>query len=116
MVLMKRIYFVSIVCLIIAGVVALPASAITRASPALSVNVSANRKPISPLIYGTNYAEEALANEIDVTVNRWGGNIVTRYNWQIDAYNAGAIGFLKTSRTTMRTHRPCPMILLPTNS
>ena len=56
--------------------IAQPASAITHAGPALSVDVSANRKPISPLIYGTNYADEALANEVDVTVNRWGGNIV----------------------------------------
>jgi hypothetical protein len=60
------------------------------AGPALSVNVSANRKPISPYIYGMNFAGEALAQAVRLPVRRWGGNAVTRYNYLIDAYNTGS--------------------------
>ncbi len=60
---------------------------VTAAGPALSVNVSANRRPISPYIYGLNFADEALAEELRLPVRRWGGNAVTRYNWQNDVSN-----------------------------
>lgn len=58
--------------------------------PALSVNVSANRHAISPYIYGMNYAEETLADDIDLPVRRWGGNSTSRYNWQADIHNTGS--------------------------
>ncbi|MBI4929002.1 MAG: glycoside hydrolase family 44 protein [Anaerolineae bacterium] len=57
--------------------------------PALTVNTAAGHKPISPDIYGMNYASEALANELDLPVRRWGGNSTSRYNWQVDGTNAG---------------------------
>ena len=60
------------------------------AGPALSVNVATDRHAISPYIYGMNYAEEALAEEIDLPVRRWGGNSTSRYNWQADIHNTGA--------------------------
>ncbi len=55
--------------------------------PALSVDAAAGRYPISPLIYGMNWADPALASELKLTVNRWGGNMTTRYNWMADAFN-----------------------------
>ncbi len=58
--------------------------------PALTVNVAAGRRAISPYIYGMNFADPALANELDLPVNRRGGNSTTRYNWMIDAYNTGS--------------------------
>ena len=54
------------------------------AGPALHVDASAVQRPISPYIYGMNYAEEALAAELQLPVHRWGGNGTTRYNWQLD--------------------------------
>jgi hypothetical protein len=48
-----------------------------------------NRK-ISPLIYGVAAARAEYLQEIGATVNRWGGNQVTRHNWEINASNAGA--------------------------
>lgn len=57
------------------------------AGPALSVDVSADRQPISQDIYGINFADEALASELDLPVRRWGGNSTTRYNWQNDTAN-----------------------------
>ena len=55
--------------------------------PALSVDASADRRAISPYIYGMNWAEETLAAELRLPVRRWGGNATTRYNWQNDTNN-----------------------------
>ena len=63
---------------------------IVRAGPALTVDVSANRHPISPYIYGMNFADEDLADELNLPVRRWGGNSTTRYNWQNDTLNTGS--------------------------
>lgn len=63
--------------------------------PALSVNAQADVQPISPDIYGMNYADEALAAELNLPVRRWGGNSTSRYNWQIDAYNTGSDWFFE---------------------
>ncbi len=60
------------------------------AGPALSVNAGAQRKAISPYIYGMNYAEETLAADLNLPVHRWGGNSTTRYNWQQDIHNTGS--------------------------
>ncbi len=60
------------------------------AGPALSVDAAAGRHAISPYIYGMNYADEDLAQELRLPVRRWGGNSTTRYNWQIDVHNTGS--------------------------
>ncbi|HET9223177.1 MAG TPA: glycoside hydrolase family 44 protein, partial [Roseiflexaceae bacterium] len=57
--------------------------------PALSVNAASVQRAISPYIYGMNFADQALAQELRLPVNRWGGNSTTRYNWQIDVHNTG---------------------------
>jgi hypothetical protein len=53
----------------------------------LTVDFTAAQYPISPLIYGMNFADPALAAELQLPINRWGGNDRTRYNWQIDTSN-----------------------------
>ena len=55
----------------------------------LSFNADYITHTISPDIYGVNLATEAQANSMRLPINRWGGNALTRYNWQIDAYNSG---------------------------
>ena len=57
--------------------------------PALSVNATADRHPISPYIYGMNFASEAIANAVRLPVRRWGGNSTSRFNWQLDVHNTG---------------------------
>lgn len=64
-----------------------------QAPLSLSVDVSANRTPISPYIYGLNYAKEAFATEIALPVRRWGGNHTSRYNWQNNWMNHGSDWF-----------------------
>ena len=59
------------------------------AGPALAVDVSADHHVISPYIYGMAYPDAALAKEINLPINRWGGDATTRYNWKVDGTNAG---------------------------
>ncbi|MGW2327565.1 glycoside hydrolase family 44 protein [Streptomyces sp. NPDC001700] len=65
------------------------ASSAVAEGPALSVDTTTGRKAIDPNIYGINFADEALAEELRLPVRRWGGNATSRYNYQRDAYNAG---------------------------
>ncbi|HMN30152.1 MAG TPA: glycoside hydrolase family 44 protein, partial [Caldilineaceae bacterium] len=67
-----------------------PTATATDAEPAdvtLAVDLSADRKSISPLIYGLNFAKESFAKEIALPLRRWGGNATTRYNWQTGNMN-----------------------------
>ena len=63
------------------------------AGPALTVDVAADRHPISSDIYGMAYPDAALATEIRLPMNRLGGDATTRYNWKIDSSNVGADWF-----------------------
>ena len=64
-----------------------PHGAAAATGPTLSVNAAASRHPISPFIYGMNFADQSLAQELRLPVRRWGGNTTTRYNWQNDMSN-----------------------------
>ena len=69
---------------------ALPALAAAEAGPALAVNGATGRHAISPYIYGLNFAEPALAAELSLPVDRWGGNATETYNFHIGADNTGS--------------------------
>jgi hypothetical protein len=58
--------------------------------PALSIDASLDRHPISPDVYGMNGADPALQTELGLTADRWGGNSASRYNWQTNTYNTGS--------------------------
>ncbi|WP_405150912.1 fibronectin type III domain-containing protein [Sphaerisporangium sp. NBC_01403] len=53
----------------------------------LSVDLTAPTHPISPYVYGMNFADEALAKELRLPVRRWGGNATTRYDYRTDTTN-----------------------------
>jgi hypothetical protein len=53
----------------------------------LTIDVTKNRHRISPEIYGLAFATAAQLRELNVPLNRWGGNSTTRYNWQLNASN-----------------------------
>lgn len=53
----------------------------------MNVNASEERGPISPEIYGMNFASEDLAEAVRLPVNRVGGNATSRWNWKIDSTN-----------------------------
>src|SRR3954466_4871361 len=64
-----------------------PAIAFAHTGPALTVDASAARHPISPYIYGWNFAPPALAAQIDLPVDRRGGNAADTLNWRTGVEN-----------------------------
>ncbi|MET9697817.1 glycoside hydrolase family 44 protein [Streptomyces sp. NPDC006529] len=68
---------------------AMPAAA-AAAGPAITVDATSGRHSIDPHIYGMNFPDEALAKELGLPMGRWGGNATSRYNYKLDAYNAGS--------------------------
>jgi hypothetical protein len=63
--------------------------------PTLAIDASAGRHAISPYIYGMNFGDPALAADIRLPINRWGGNGTTRYNWQNDTPNHASDWFFE---------------------
>src|SRR5271169_6398105 len=61
------------------------------AAPTVSVIVNpAIKHPISPYIYGINFATQIDGAPSALTLDRWGGNRATAYNWETNASNAGS--------------------------
>lgn len=62
--------------------------------PTLSVDAAAGARPISPLIYGMNFADDqagaVMAASIGLPINRWGGNTTDTYSWQLGSSNLGS--------------------------
>jgi hypothetical protein len=57
---------------------------------AISVDVTADVRPFSQDIFGVSFGDAARNAQIGYTVRRWGGNSVTRYNWQVDVHNTAS--------------------------
>jgi hypothetical protein len=68
---------------------AAPGARAASSGPALSVNGAADHHPINPYIYGMNFASAGLAKQLDLPVDRWGGNTTDTYNWKIGSSNTG---------------------------
>ena len=51
------------------------------------IDAAAARRPISPLIYGVNWASTRQLDELNAPLNRQGGNATSRYNWRDNASN-----------------------------
>lgn len=60
------------------------------ATVAVSVDLTANIHPISPLLFGVAFGDATRNAQMGYTVDRWGGNSTSRYNWRGPAHNAGA--------------------------
>lgn len=59
------------------------------AAVTVAVDTSLDRRAVSPHIFGVNFGTAAQAVELRWPARRWGGNSVTRYNWQNDTSNKG---------------------------
>jgi hypothetical protein len=53
----------------------------------VSINVDADRHPVSPQIYGVSFGDDGQAGCRRWPIRRWGGNATTRYSWQDDTAN-----------------------------
>ncbi len=58
-----------------------------NAAVTVNVDAAAKRLPISPNVYGLSFASSAQLADLNVPINRSGGNAATRYNWQANASN-----------------------------
>src|SRR5882757_2798966 len=69
--------------------VAVLSSAVLAQNPATTVTVDAsvNRHPIDLRIYGVAYGTTAQLSDLNVPLNRYGGNNSSRYNWQVNGDN-----------------------------
>ena len=63
------------------------------AAVAVAVDPVLDRRAISDLVYGVNFASPAQLAAVGYTLNRWGGNRTTRYNWQLDVDNSASDWF-----------------------
>ena len=61
------------------------------------VDAAADRRPISPFIYGVNWASARQLRELNSPLNRYGGNATSRYNWQLNAANRGRDWFYEST-------------------
>jgi hypothetical protein len=76
----------------LAALLLVPAAALP-ADVAVSVDPAADRRAVSPLIFGVNFASRATLDRMRYTANRWGGNSTTRYSWQDDTSNRASDWF-----------------------
>ncbi len=78
------------------GTPAPTATAVPTATPSpngeIVLNIEAGQagRAISPYIYGVAYAYDYYITKAGIQLNRWGGNLATRYNWELgNALNTG---------------------------
>ncbi len=73
-----------------------PAASAQTRHVVLTVDCRAKSRPISPYIYGI----AGDVTDLGATTRRWGGNPMTRYNWQLgNAYNVGKDWFFENGKS-----------------
>jgi hypothetical protein len=61
-----------------------------NAATTVTVDAAANRHAINPNIYGVAYGDATTLPDLNVPLNRYGGNNTSRYNWQVNGDNRGS--------------------------
>ena len=89
---MRRLPLAALSCLM---ALALTTPAAADPGPALRVDATADRHPISPQIYGLNEADPTLAAQIALPVNRWGGDVPETYNFHLGSADTGQGNFFE---------------------
>jgi hypothetical protein len=57
-----------------------------------AATITLDAKPgheISPYVFGSNYASPEVIKDLGITINRWGGNGTSKYNYKNDLSSAG---------------------------
>jgi hypothetical protein len=78
------------------GALGLAVAAPAAPQVTVSVDAGADQHPIDPRIYGVAFADPAALDDLGATLNRWGGNTSSRYNWQQNIDNRGADWFFES--------------------
>jgi hypothetical protein len=76
---------------------------VPQLNPPVTVTVDAalNRHPIDPRIYGVAFATPSALANLGVTLNRWGGNAVSRHNWATSTTNRAKDWFFENIPDTV---------------
>ncbi len=69
----------------------------------VTVDVTAGRHAISPLIYGVSKTSAENLAALNAPMTRLGGNYTSRYNWQANAYNRAVDWFFESVPETGET-------------
>src|SRR3989449_9384934 len=72
----------SILAIALSGV-----AAAQNPTASVTVDANANRRAIDFRVYGVAYGTTTQLSELNVPLNRYGGNNSSRYNWQLNADN-----------------------------
>jgi hypothetical protein len=64
--------------------------AMAGSAVAVDVDEATVLRPLRPEIFGVAFGDGQRNARIGYTVRRWGGNSVTRYNWQVDVHNTAS--------------------------
>lgn len=73
------------------------ARALAQNPPAtVLIDAAADRRPINPEVYGVAFGSTGALGDLNVPVNRLGGNNTSRYNWQLNADNRGQDWFFES--------------------
>jgi Glycoside hydrolase family 44 len=82
-----------------------------RPGPALRVDAAADKRTISPLIYGSNqYAsDDEFLRAARPSIVRWGGNATSRYNYLLDATNLGSDWFFQNIPNEVEDETQLPL-------
>jgi len=77
----------------------------TVAGPPLSVDAGNQTRAISPYIYGVNayLLDSTTAKNINVPIDRWGGDSTSRYNYLLDVTNQSTTGILRMPAVATET-------------
>ena len=74
----------------LAGVLPIPRAAAEVAPMQITIDLSAPMHPIDPAIYGVSFATAEVLRDLNLPLNRSGGNSASTYNWREDARGTGA--------------------------
>jgi len=66
----------------------------------VAVDANANRRAINPNVYGLAYGSTAQLTDLNVPLNRYGGNNSSRYNWQVNGDNRDADWYFESIADT----------------
>ena len=66
----------------------------------ITVDAQSKRHAISPNVYGTAYATQSQMADLNFTLNRYGGNNASRYNWSLNCDNRGSDWFFESIADT----------------
>ncbi|MCD1258634.1 hypothetical protein B5M42_007280 [Paenibacillus athensensis] len=84
------VYFDDIEILQNSDVIALPDPELPQVD--VAIDQAAGRRTVNPDIFGVNFEDQPSENasELIFPFKRWGGNQMTRYNWELDTTNRGS--------------------------